>query len=437
MTIDLLYWLGRQNKIIWAGSTLGLMVMYVCVLKFLDIPQDMSDFPRVNPIRTLLGAIATGLITAQALIFTITLVAAQLNARYSHSMISSVFTWPTALLMSLYMFSSIYSMITLAVLSMRPTAFIINFPIVSLYIHPVSISICLAATCLILLIPYLWSFKSILNPEYMASHEYHRQLNKLHKTHGLADEDTSTLSDITLSAFGYRDYRTFEFTFERLADLALVAWQQSIIGTAETIHRHLVEITINSIEDPRCPRVACIVLGEMGEKLIAQSSAEGARQVIIGLSEVGEIALENGNLSLTRELCAIVSNIGETGAANNLGVLSEESAYSLGQIGGTAAKHDSSDLVRQISNSIRRVGYASHINNQILGTSQSFSSLWHIGACVPITTEDSLRTVSREIELLEQTTSIDQSDRAYESTPQSDSLASFRKYYIGNIRGSR
>ena len=234
--------------------------MYICILKFLDIPQDMSDFPRVNPIRTLLGAIATGLITAQALIFTITLVAAQLNARYSHSMISSVFTWPTALLMSLYMFSSIYSMITLAVLSMRPTAFIINFPIVSLYIHPVSISICLAATCLILLIPYLWSFKSILNPEYMASHEYHRQLNKLHKTHGLADEDTSTLSDITLSAFGYRDYRTFEFTFKRLADLALVAWQQSIIGTAETIHRHLVEITINSIEDPRCPRVACICL---------------------------------------------------------------------------------------------------------------------------------------------------------------------------------
>ena len=437
MTIDLLYWLGRQNKIIWAGITLGLMVMYVCVLKFLDIPQDMSDFPRVNPIRTLLGAIATGLITAQALIFTITLVAAQLNARYSHSMISSVFTWPTALLMSLYMFSSIYSMITLAVLSMRPTAFVINFPIVSLYIHPVSISICLAATCLILLIPYLWSFKSILNPEYMASHEYHRQLNKLHKTHGLADEDTSTLSDITLSAFGYRDYRTFEFTFERLADLALVAWQQSIIGTAETIHRHLVEITINSIDDPRCPRVACIVLGKMGKKLIAQSSAEGARQVIIGLSEVGEIALENGNLSLTRELCAIVSNIGETGAANSLGVLSEESAYSLGQIGGTAGKHDSSDLVRQISNYIRRVGYASHINNQILGTSQSFSSLWHIGACVPISTEDSLRTVSREIELLEQTTSIDQSDRAYESTPQSDSLASFRKYYIDNIRGSR
>ena len=437
MTIDLLYWLGRQNKIVWAGSTLGLLVMYICILKFLDIPQDMSDFPRVNPIRTLLGAIATGLITAQALIFTITLVAAQLNARYSHSMISSVFTWPTALLMSLYMFSSIYSMITLAVLSMRPTAFVINFPIVSLYIHPVSISICLAATCLILLIPYLWSFKSILNPEYMASHEYHRQLNKLHKTHGLADEDTSTLSDITLSAFGYRDYRTFEFTFKRLADLALVAWQQSIIGTAETIHRHLVEITINSIEAPRCPRVACIAFGEMGEKLIAQSSAEGARQVIIGLSEVGEIALENGNLSLTRELCAIVSNIGETGAANNLGVLSEESAYSLGQIGGTAAKHDSSDLVRQISNYIRRVGYASHINNQILGTSQSFSSLWHIGACVPISTEDSLRTVSREIELLEQTTSIDQSDRAYESTPQSDSLASFRKYYIDNIRGSR
>mgnify|MGYP003307274784 FL=1 len=216
-----------------------------------------------------------------------------------------------------------------------------------------------------------------------------------------------------------------------------MAWQQSIIGTAETIHRHLVEITINSIEDPRCPRVACIVLGEMGQKLIAQSSAEGARQVIIGLSEVSEIALENGNLSLTRELCAIVSNIGEIGAANNLGVLSEESAYSLGQIGGTAGKHDSSDLIRQISNYIRRVGYASHINNQILGTSQSFSSLWHIGACVPITTEDSLRTVSREIELLEQTTSIDQSDSAYESTPQSDSLASFRKYYIDNIRGSR
>ena len=437
MRINLRYWIAQQNKIAWSGFTLGLIIIYIFILKFVDLPMDMSDFPGVNPIRTLLGAIATGLITAQALIFTITLVAAQLNARYSHSMIASVFTWPTALLMSLYVFSSIYSMITLAVLSTRPTTFTINLPIGSLSVHPASISICLAATCLILLIPYLWSFKSILNPEYMASHEYHQQLNKLLKTRGLGNEDTSALSDITLSAFGYRDYKTFEFAFQRLADLSLMAWQQSIIGTAETIHRNLVEITINSIDDPRCPRVACEALGAMGKELITQSSAEGARQVIIGLSEVGEISLEKGNLSLTRELCSIISNIGETGANNNLGVLCEESAYSLGQIGGTAAVNNASDLVRQVSACIRRVGYASHVNNQMLGTTQSLSSLWNIGASVPILLADSIRTVSRELELLEQTTSIDQSDKAYESTPRSDGLTAFRNYYIDNIRGSR
>ncbi len=437
MRIDLIYWLGRQNKIAWASCTLLLLVLYICILTFLELPQDMSDFPRVNPIRTLLGSIATGLITAQALIFTITLVAAQLNARYSHSMISSVFTWPTALLMSLFMFSCIYSMITLAALSSRPSSFIINLPISTLNIHPVSISICLAATCLILLLPYLWSFKSILNPEYMASHEYHRQLNKLRKTHQLASEDTSTLSDITLSAFGYRDYKTFEFAFKKLSDLSLMAWHQSIIGTAETINRHLIEITINSIEDPRCPRVAYRVLETMGADLVAQSSAEGARQIIIALSEIGEIALEKANYSLTRELCAVISDIGERGAANNLGVISEEASYSLGQIGETAAKHNSSDLVRQVSTYIRRVGYTSHSNSQSLGTTQALRSLWNIGAYLPISMGDSLRTVSREIELLEQTTSTDQSDKAYESTPQSESLEAFRDYYIENIRGSR
>ena len=94
-------------KSLWTYVVLGLLVFYALLYLVLDLPTDLEDFASVNPLRTLLGGLATGLITAQALVFTISLVAAQLNARYTHRMVSRIFTWPTGIFMGLFIGSSI------------------------------------------------------------------------------------------------------------------------------------------------------------------------------------------------------------------------------------------------------------------------------------------------------------------------------------------
>jgi len=437
MNLDLTYWMHTQDKLTWIACTVGLIVIYGCIYLFLDLPPDMSDFPMVNPIRTLLGGIATGLITAQALIFTITLVAAQLNARYSHSMITRVFTWPTALLMGLYMFSSLYAMVTLAALSLRPSNFLISLPFGMPPIHPVAISLSLAATCLILLLPYLWSFKRILNPEHMARYESHRLLKQLRSENILTAEETSTLDNITMSAFSYRDYKTYETGFNLLCHLALHSWKQSSVTSAETIQRSLVEITISCLDDPRAPRISIEALRRLGEDVASSSLPEGARQILIGLSEIGEISVGRKDVSLTRALCLVISDLGELGAENRLGTLAEESAYSLGRIGSIASSTGLEDLTRQIVAYTRRVGYRSSNNGQHLGTSQALSSLWLIGGTTSSHMYETSKTVARELEMLELSTSIEQVDRAYNSIPVNAGIEAFRAYYLANIRDNR
>jgi len=437
MNLDLTYWMHTQDKLTWIGCSIVLIIIYGCLYLFLDIPSDMSDFPMVNPIRTLLGGIATGLITAQALIFTITLVAAQLNARYSHSMITRVFTWPTALLMGLYMFSSLYAMVTLATLSLRPSHFLISIPFGMPAIHPVAISLALAATCLILLLPYLWSFKRILNPEHMANYESHRLLKRLSSENILTAEETSTLDNITMSAFGYRDYKTYETGFTLLCHLAFHSWKQSSIASAETIQRSLVEITISCLDDPRAPRISIDALSNLGKDLAKSSLSEGARQILIGLSEIGEITVGRKDVSLTRALCLVISDLGELGAESTLGTLSEESAYSLGRIGSIASSNGFEDLTRQIVAYTRRVGYRSSTNGQHLGTNQALSSLWLIGGTTSAHMYETSKTVARELEMLELSTSVEQVDRAYNSIPVNEGIEAFRAYYLTNIRGTR
>ncbi len=108
---------------LWAYVIAGLLAFYVLLYVLLDLPPSLADTRSVDPMHTLLGALAAGLITAQALVFTTSLVAAQLNARYTHRMVARVFTWPTAFYMGLFIGSSVYSTVVLAALSSRCTDF--------------------------------------------------------------------------------------------------------------------------------------------------------------------------------------------------------------------------------------------------------------------------------------------------------------------------
>ena len=48
-------------KSLWTYVVLGLLVFYALLYLVLDLPANLEDFASVNPLRTLLGALATGL----------------------------------------------------------------------------------------------------------------------------------------------------------------------------------------------------------------------------------------------------------------------------------------------------------------------------------------------------------------------------------------
>ena len=61
----------------WTYVAVGLAAFYLLLYLFLDLASILLDTRSADSMRTLLGALATDLITAQALVFTISLVAAQ------------------------------------------------------------------------------------------------------------------------------------------------------------------------------------------------------------------------------------------------------------------------------------------------------------------------------------------------------------------------
>ncbi len=277
---------------LWAYVVLGLLVFYALLYLVLDLPTNLEDFAAVNPLRTLLRGLATGLITAQALVFTISLVAAQLNARYTHRMVSRIFTWPTGIFMGLFIGSSIYSMVVLAALSSQSPSFLIALPVGLPALHPVTLALALAGTCLVLLVPYLWSFKQRLDPERMAVDEGRRAIAHLHKNQDGEPPGIAALDNIVMSAYGYRDYDTFGRSMDQLSRVGLEAWRLGRPVLGESIFRRLAQIGVSTVDDPRAPFQVIDSLDSVGTILADDGVQEAARQAAVAISGVGEVAVE-------------------------------------------------------------------------------------------------------------------------------------------------
>ena len=297
--------------------------------------SDLSEIARANPLRTLLGGLTTGLITAQALVFSIALVAAQLNARYTHRMASRVLNWPTALYMGLFIGSSIYSAVVLALLNHRPENFLLLLP-GRLAVHPVTLALALAGTCLLLLIPYLWSFRNRLDPERLAQEEGFRARAKVRRNSQREPEEIASLDNIVMSAYGFRDYDTFNRGLNELSDVGLEAWRSSQNTLGESILRRIAYIGVATISDPRTPVQVIEVLEAAGAALNAEPLPEAARQTAVMMSEIGEVATSQDRIALVRRVAEGLGNLGGLAARSGTVTLAEEAAYSLGFIGNVA-----------------------------------------------------------------------------------------------------
>jgi hypothetical protein len=421
---------------LWTLVILGLLGFYVLLYFFLDLPTNIEDFASVNPMRTLLGGLATGLITAQALVFTISLVAAQLNARYTHRMISRIFTWPTGLYMGLFSFSSIYSLVVLAALSSRSNNFAFYPPGGLHPVHPVLLALDLAGTCLVLLVPYLWSFKRRLDPELMSREGARRAIDGLRNGASDGANPVAALDNIIMSAFGYRDYDTFDRGLSDLADVGLEAWRRSLGVTGHSIFRRMAQIGVATIDDPRAPFQVTSRLGTAGSALSDEGLSEAARQVAIAMSEIAEVAIEKNQVAVTRHILLILSEWGQQAGERGVIPVAEEASYLLGHLGTLAARRGMEDSARQAAIYLRGIGTRTSLHRIDLATRQSLVSLWCLGG----TTYQHLTTCSKfvasELQVMEQLFNADLVDSSYLLAPQSEALVNFRDYYLVTVRRS-
>lgn len=427
---------GKVLRSLWTYVVLGLLAFYTLLYLMLNLPANLEDFAAVNPLRTLLGGLATGLITAQALVFTISLVAAQLNARYTHRMVSRVFTWPTGLFMGLFIGSSIYSLVVLAALSSRSSDFLIYLPGGLPPVHPVTIALALAGTCLVLLVPYLWSFKLRLDPERMALDQGHRAKRQLRRQLDVEPQGVAALDNIVMSAYGYRDYDTFARALGQLSEVGLEAWRLSRAALGESIFRRIAHIGVSTVADPRAPFQAIQVLDNVGTILAEEGVSEASRQAAVALSGIGEVAVEQAQVAVVRHVTSALGALGSRAADRGLVATAEEAAYSLGYLGGLASRRGMEDSTRQVAASLRRVGSRASENELHLVTRQAMVSLWTLGGSTHRYMHHSCQVVARELELMEQVADPELVDASYLAAPRSDELESFRRHYMSEVRRS-
>jgi hypothetical protein len=421
---------------LWTYVIIGLLVFYILLYAFLELPTNLLDTPSVDPVRTLLGALATGLITAQALVFTISLVAVQLNARYTHRMVSRVFTWPTALYMGLFIGSSIYSAVVLAMLSSRSPNFSIYLPALK-PVHPAVIALALAGTCLVLLVPYLWSFRRRLDPEQMVQDEGRRATALVQRGAATEPREVAALDNIAMSAYGYKDYDTLAKEVEELARVGLETWRRSRSALGESIFRRIAHIGVAVVDDPQAPSQVIDMLAETASTLIDDGIQEASRQAAVAIYEIGEAAVDKGAVAATRQVAFCLSSLGSHAAEQNLVATAEETAYSLGSLGAETATRGLEDATRQVAVFLRRVGVKAAENHLDLVTRQALVSVWALGAHTTRDLPQCAEVVMRELEMLEQIADPELVDSSYLSTPRSQELEEFRVRYLRDVRSAR
>ncbi len=185
----------------------------------------------------LLSAIAQSLAAILALVFTISLVIAQLSSRYSHRMLASFFNIPTTLYILFFIAAVFLPFWLLNYKDPDPWA--------------VKLSLILASAALLLLVPYFLSFKYRLNPETMVGDLKKKAIRQLRIPSTDEPKEIRIIDNTVMSAFIQKDYDTFESGVGALAELIREAYNLNRQDIRQIIQVRLHEIGLVILEDPR------------------------------------------------------------------------------------------------------------------------------------------------------------------------------------------
>lgn len=268
-----------------------------------------------------LAAVAQSLAAVLALVFTISLVVAQLSSRYSHRMLADFFDPPTIGYFLMFVAAAFMPLWLLG--QGQPS------------LWATRVSLTMAAGVLVLLVPYFLRFRERLDPASVIKRLQDKATKRLKVDRGKEPEEVAAIDNLCMSAFVLRDYDTFDLGVRTLGTIALDASRDIKDTIGKGIFYRLMYIGLASVEDPLAPMRVIVALRDTGLKALEQENqtAEewptfpianiGARaadkgleaqaeQAVMSLIEVGTKAVENGlsvAVRIVAGLCHVASTV--------------------------------------------------------------------------------------------------------------------------------
>ncbi|MBI2872072.1 MAG: hypothetical protein HYY00_02650 [Chloroflexi bacterium] len=264
-----------------------------------------------------LAATAQSLAAILALVFTISLVVAQLSSRYSHRMLAEFFD---PLTIGYFLVFVAAALMPLWLLGQEQPL-----------LWATRVSLTIAAAVLLLLVPYFLRFRERLDPASVIKRLQGKAIKRLKVDREKEPEEVAAIDNFCMSAFALRDYDTFNMGVRTLGTIALEASQDMRDTVGKGVFYRLMYIGLATIDDPIAPVRVIVVLRDTGLQAVAhgQEAAEGwgtfpianigaraaekgleapAEQAVTSLIEVGREAVEHG-LSVAVRVVAGLCNI--------------------------------------------------------------------------------------------------------------------------------
>jgi len=382
---------GILDKALLVVIPLGLAIWGIWVCPRLSIlPQIIiNDYTPY-----LLSAIAQSLAAVLALVFTISLIAAQLSTRYSHRVLAGFFDAPTIAYMLLFIIAVILPFWLLT----EPS------------IHGIKGSLILATVCLVLLVPYFLGFRKRIIPERVLLDLTNHASEQL-----LADPNTEPASlamidDITTQALASRDYGTFGKGIQALGELLYQAeklYSQAKKGfkfeDVSRVSNRLDSIAVNTMEDDRAREYLNATLWKIAGystndglgwttvrlvrefyrlslKAMEKGLKDAAAEYVSLLHIVGNLGMLRGIKDLTiHEVTLLLHHAGVEAAKRSMDLPLERAVSCLGEIGGDCIDKDMKESAKEVALYLGNIGLEAGRNGLIKQAEQASYWLIHLG----------------------------------------------------------
>jgi len=299
-------WLWLASGLVWVAFAVGLW--------FWPLVEDHSALYH------LMAALAEAMAAVLALVFTISLVVAELTAAYSHRLFQRLLTPFTI------------SYIILFILTMMLPLTMMTHATVG----GAKVSLILGALALVLLIPYFRYFMYRITPAAML--EDLAIAGRKNLRGGREAIEVDTIDNISMSAFEFKDYDTFNLALMKLGDLALVQPDSSVKKGAVPegdVWERFRDVALATLEESR-----------------------GSRISIGALQRAGILAAEAGLSDAVRKSATTLEIVGGDAVEKGLDTVARQTVYAIGEIGRTAAEHRLEEAAREGVYTIRKVGVA-------------------------------------------------------------------------------